>query len=415
MPSIFYGWVVVACAFTVLFLTYGVQYSFGVFVPAMIDDLGWSRAGLGAAFSLYGMVYMTVTMLAGKLTDAYGPGRVISIGGVLLGVGIMATSRISAPWQIYFWYGIVAALGMSTAYIPCNMTVVRWFLRRRGLAVGVSSCGASCGILVVPVLVMLAIESLDWRTAMFGCGAALLVVTIIAARFMTGSPAHMGLVPDGGGAPDPAFAVPCPVPTGDPDWTFRRARTTPVFWLFVVGFALALLTMTVPFVHIAGFARDLELADVEAAAAVSTVGLFALIGGLGLGGLSDRIGPKAALMIGLAAQLVAYAVLHYAADRTLLFAGAAAFGIFYGSFVAMFPALVADLFGPAHAGTIAGVIVGGGGILGAWGPAAVGYLRDLDGDYHRGFSYCFLTAVATLGWFALLRRPRPSGYRPGSA
>ena len=58
MNKPFYGWVVVGCACLVLFLPYGVQYSFGVFVPPMLDDLGWQRASLGGAFSLYSMVYM---------------------------------------------------------------------------------------------------------------------------------------------------------------------------------------------------------------------------------------------------------------------------------------------------------------------------------------------------------------------
>ena len=96
MNSPFYGWIVVACAFLVLFFTYGVQYSFGVFIPPMIDELGWRRASLGGVFSLYSLVYMGFSLLSGRLTDTLGPRRVIGLGGVLLGLGIMATSQISA-------------------------------------------------------------------------------------------------------------------------------------------------------------------------------------------------------------------------------------------------------------------------------------------------------------------------------
>ncbi len=101
MKTPFYGWIVVGCVFLVLFLTYGMQYSFGVFVPAMVDELGWQRASLGGAFSLYSLVYTGFSLLSGRLTDSLGPRRVIGLGGVLLGLGIMATSQISAQWQLY--------------------------------------------------------------------------------------------------------------------------------------------------------------------------------------------------------------------------------------------------------------------------------------------------------------------------
>ncbi|MBI3799271.1 MAG: MFS transporter, partial [Deltaproteobacteria bacterium] len=130
--TLFYGWIVTACAFLVLFLTYGVQYSFGVFLPAMLDDLGWQRASLAGAFSLYTMVYTGCSWMSGRLTDSRGPRSVIAAGGALLGGGIIATSQMSAVWQLYVCYGLIAALGMSTAYIPCNTTVVKWFQRKRG-------------------------------------------------------------------------------------------------------------------------------------------------------------------------------------------------------------------------------------------------------------------------------------------
>lgn len=133
-PRFFYGWIVTVCAFCVLFLTYGVQYSFGVFLPAMLDELGWQRASIAGAFSLYSMMYSGCSLISGRLTDSRGPRVVIAMGGVLLGLGIIATSRMSAPWHMYVFHGLVASLGMSTAYIPCNTTVVKWFQRKRGFS-----------------------------------------------------------------------------------------------------------------------------------------------------------------------------------------------------------------------------------------------------------------------------------------
>jgi len=92
-PSLFYGWVVTACAFAVLFVTYGVQYSFGVFLPAMLNELGWQRASLGGAFSLYTMVYSGCSWISGRLTDTAGPRWVVTAGGLLLLVLRSTASR----------------------------------------------------------------------------------------------------------------------------------------------------------------------------------------------------------------------------------------------------------------------------------------------------------------------------------
>lgn len=403
----FYGWIVAGGAFLVLFLAYGVQYSFGVFLPAMVDDLGWPRASLGGAFSVYSLVYTSVSPFSGKLTDSLGPRRVIGLGGLLLGIGILATSQISSPWQLYFWYGIIAALGMSTAYIPCNMTVVRWFQRQRGLALGFASCGASCGILVVPLLASFIIAHSGWRVGLLALGAGLLVLVNVVARLMVRGPEQMGLLPDGdtvatsveGGSrsyPGPNDAI---------GWTLREARSTLSFWMLLIAFAVALLTLLVPFVHIAAFAGDLGLSSTVGAISVSVIGLFALLGSVGLGALSDRVGRKSALALSLSLQVVAFVLFLAAKDSTMLYVGAAAFGFFYGGIASLFPALVGDLFGRAHAGAIGGFIFGGAGVLGAWGPAVAGYLRDVHGDYRITFTASAVMAACALALFVLLPKP----------
>lgn len=408
--GLFYGWVVVGSAFSILALAYGVQYSFGVFVPLIVDELGWQRATLGGAFSLYAMIYLGVTVFAGRLSDVLGPRLVISAGGILIGIGLIGTSRATAEWELFFWYGLVAALGMSTAYIPCNITVARWFERRRGLAVGLSSSGSSCGIFLIPLLVVFLVSTLDWRQAMGALGAGLLLLTLVAARFMVRSPEDVGLKPDGATATEDAgdhrepaeLTMPNSTPVG---LTFRGALKTRPLWVFIIGFAIALVPMTVPFVHLSVFAIDLGLPRSQGAAAVSVIGLIALVGGIALGALSDRIGLKPTFLLALAAQGVAYLLLLTATTAWMMFLGATFFGIFYGGFSATFPGLMVYLFGPRSAGTIGGFVISGGGLLGSWGPALVGYMRDVNGDYDAAFLFCFAMASIAVGVSTLLRKP----------
>lgn len=414
MNNLFYGWVITVCAFIVLFLTYGAQYSFGVFIPAMLEDLGWTRASLGGAFSLYTVAYTSLSVISGRLTDSLGPRRVIGIGAALLGAGLIMTSQVSVQWQMFFCYSVVAAIGMSTAYIPCNMTVVRWFVRKRGLALGLASSGASCGFLVVPLIAAYLIAESHWRTAMLVVGVVVLIIISIVARFMVARPELIGQIPDG----DDASPV---LPENETDAgkadamalqstgiTLREAAGTSSFWIFLAAFTVAMLSLTVPFVHIVGHGQDIGVTGLRAAMSVSVIGFFSLIGSVTLGTLSDRVGRKATIVMALASQVVAFGF-YLTADAALaLYCGSAAFGLFYGGFATLFPALIGDLFGREHAGAIGGAIFGAGGFLGGWGPAIAGYLRDVQGNFHLAFSCCIVTAGISLFLFALLPKPRHS-------
>jgi len=408
IPSFYYGWVITGCAFVVLFFTYGVQYSFGVFVPPMVDELGWDRASLGGAFSLYSIVYTALTIVSGKLTDSHGPRRIIAVGGALLALGLIATSQLTSQWQLFFWYGVVAALGMSTAYIPCNMTVVKWFRRKRGLALGIAASGASIGILLIPILSSALIERFDWRVGLLVLGCSLFVALAAAAKLMVGAPESLSLGVDGDtrfSDRDEPLTGDGPVPNSQ-SWTPAEARTTTSFWILLLGFAFTMTTVGVPFVHIVSYGRDIGLSDGSGALAVSIIGLMSLIGGLTLGVMSDSYGRKPAIIVAYALQVMAFIAFLNADTAVSIYLAAALFGSYYGGFASLYPALVGDLFGPTHAGTIGGLIVAGGGILGGWGPAFAGYLRDINGGYDEAFYLCLLSAICAVVLFAMLPKPK---------
>ena len=140
--ALFYGWVIVGCAFTILCIAYGVQFTFGVFMPYISADTGWDRGALSLPYSVYVFVYSALGLISGRLTDRLGPRVVLIVGGCLLGSGIMLMSQVGMLWHIYLVLGLLAASGMSAAYVPCNATVVRWFALKRGLALSITSRAA---------------------------------------------------------------------------------------------------------------------------------------------------------------------------------------------------------------------------------------------------------------------------------
>src|ERR1041384_5942328 len=114
---------------------------------------------------------------------------------------MVAMAFVTQLWQPYVIYAGLAALGMSAAYVPCNATVVRWFVARRGLAVGLAMCGASAGTFVIPVVAQTLVGSVGWRAAYVIFGVALALTLLTVSPLMRRDPESLGLLPDGGTYP----------------------------------------------------------------------------------------------------------------------------------------------------------------------------------------------------------------------
>jgi MFS transporter, OFA family, oxalate/formate antiporter len=398
--SLYRGWIIVGGAFIVLFLAYGTQYAFGVFFAALLAEFHWSRASLSGAFSLYAFVYSAFGLIAGRLTDRWGPRVVIAGGGFLLGAGLAGMSLVTALWQPYVLYGGVAALGMSTAYVPCNATVVRWFVRQRGLAVGLASAGGSLGTFVLPPVAHWLVSGLGWRRAYVVFGAAIFLALAGVAVVMRRDPESLGLHPDG--------AMPT-APAGPIDgWTVRAAARTRAFWVLCMVFGLTWMPLFIPLVHLVPLARDLGIDPLRAATLVSALGVAAVAGRLSMGWLSDRIGRRLIFGAALAGQAASFATLALATGLPGLLAAAAVFGFAYGTVSTLFPAMVADFFGRAHAGAIVGLLFGLAGPTAALGPVGAGWIYDRFGGYGPAW---WLSAGVTLVALVLLGFARAPGAR----
>lgn len=388
-----------SAAFAALFMAYGAQYSFGVFFAALLAEFGWSRASLAGAFSLYAFAYCLVGFPAGRLTDRWGPRVVVAAGGLFLGSALAGMALVTKLWQPYVLYGVVAALGMGTVYVPCNATVVKWFVARRGLAVGIASSGGSLGTFALPPLAQLLVGAVGWRSAYLLFGAGSFLVLNAAALLLRRDPESIGLHPDG--APPPA----APAAAAEEGWPLGRAMRTRAFWLLAATFTATWIPVFIPLVHLVPFARDLGHSPLVGAFLLSALGGGAVIGRLVLGGISDRIGRKPAIGLALVLQAAAFlGFLTAGRGLTVLYATSVAFGGSYGAISTLFPAIVGDFFGRGQAGSIVGFLFALAGSMAGLGPLGAGAIYDRTGNYGLAF---VLAAVLNVLALVLLVRARP--------
>jgi OFA family oxalate/formate antiporter-like MFS transporter len=396
--GIFYGWIVVAGAFLVLLVAYGAQYAFGVFFSALLDEFGWGRAELAGAFSLYIVVYCVAGFPAGRLTDRWGPRPVIAAGAVLLGGALAAMALVTGLWQPYVIYGLVASLGMGTAYVPCNATLARWFVRRRGLAVGIAACGHSLAVLAGPPVAQALVTALGWRRAYVAFGVTVLVALLLVALVMRRDPESTGQFPDNDPRPVSDEVA------GGAGWTLGQAARTRSFWLLAMAFAAAWSPVFAPIVHMVRYSLDLGFSPMTGASVVAAVGFGALVGRPVMAVLSDHLGRRRIVLAAMLVQAAAFVGFALVTALPALYGVAVIFGWAYGSVTTLFGALVTDFFGRARAGALLGMLFALAGSATAIGPVAAGLLHDAFGTYGPAF---VLGAVLSLAAALLLLVCRP--------
>ena len=405
---VFYGWVITGLVFLNLAMAYGAQYSFGVFFPSLIEEFGWNRQSLSGAFSLYTFMYSILGFFLGRLTDRLGPRRILIFGSICLGLGIALVSRVSAPWHLYIVYGLLASWGMSATYVTANPIVVKWFIAKRGMAVGLAQSGLGVGIILIPPLSGYLITLYGWRFAIVVLGAAVFTVLFITSFYLIGHPEIIGQLPDGEkraspGSPSDPYRNAL---LREETWTVAEAVQTRSFWVLTGAFFCTWLLVFLPLVHLVIFALDIGLSRDSALLALSFLGGFSTLGWLTMGFVSDRIGRRATLGLNVGLQAFSWLWILGTDADWMLYLFASAFGFSYGGVAAIFPSIVGDYFGRLKAASVIGAVFTLSGIAAAFGPLVGGYIYDLTQTYRTAFILGFLTNILALILVFISRPPK---------
>jgi MFS family permease len=409
LPSVFYGWWIVAAGFMIQLLVGALlNQAYGAYVVLLQKDFGWTKTMLSGAYSLTRVESGLLGPLQGWLMDRLGPQALMRVGMLMFGGGFIAFSQIGSAPEFYAAF-LLMALGSSLAgFFPLTVAIVNWFERRRATALALMSTGFAVGGLLVPVVV-LSLDHLGWRTTAFASGVLIIAAGLPLVQLVRFRPEHYGLTVDG----DPPLtealqSAAAPEREEQADYDAGQALRTPAFWLISLGHASALLVVGAVMVHLVSHLHDNLGYSLTAAALVVTLMTAMQVAGQLLGGfLGDRFEKRLIATVCMAMHAAGLLVVAYATATWMAVAFAVLHGLAWGTRGPLMQAMRADYFGRRSFGTIMGfssLIVMLGQVS---GPLIAGVLADRTGSYESGFT--ILAGLAAFGsvFFILATKPQP--------
>ncbi len=376
------GWIVVFAAFVGSFVTFGITYSFGIFLRPLALEFHVGHAAMSSLFSTITVLSFFAAPLTGKIADRYGPRPVVAVGALLMGSGMVVAAHVHSFALLFLTYGVGLGGAVACTYIPSISAVGEWFKLRRDIALGLAISGIGCGTLVAAPLSAMLIERLGWRAAfeIFGWGGAALL--LLCAGLLSRPPVF-----------------------GEKK-KFRTAPKlrTPAFSIQYICLLFAGVAVYVSFVFLPTYASHMGASRIAAAGLVGYVGAASVVGRLGLDALAPRFGLIRMYQVSYLIMLISFAVWMTAHSYAELVIFALLMGVGYGGIAAMSPAVAASVFGIDGLGELLGILFTGFGIACLVGPPAAGALVD---HLHDLKLPVFVAAsAAALGFLFVVPLPR---------
>lgn len=340
----------VAGAFLVLMMGFGAAYSFAAFAVPIQAELGLSRIMVSVVVALAGATTYLVSLLSGPIADRAGARWPVSLGIVLVALGLALASTAESAAALWVHAGLLLGTGLGFINVPAMAAVQRHFTRRRGMASGLASSGIGVGtVLIAPTVEMMS-QFGDWRLAFLLSSVLVLAVGLAGATLLENrtAPVHDRQATELRSGP-------------------RRRRAFAMAWW---GVLLVSVPIALPFAHLVPFALDRGLGVREAVGLLTLIGITSVISRVLLGALADGIGRRGSFIAccaGAGAAMLLWAI----GGIGLLPGFALAFGIVNGGFVGLLSPFIADTFGADAAGTVIGRLTSSRALAALTAPVAM--------------------------------------------
>ncbi len=379
----FYGWVVAAAAGTAVFARMAPAITtLTVFIYPMSQSLGWSRTMISGAVSAGALASLVMSPIIGWAIDRFGARPVLVISVLIMGVSITSLAWASVPVTFYLAYAVARVVFHTSAPIGASTVVSRWFIRKRGRALGIIFVGGAIGGLTFTMVSALLIDHYGLKVAWISLGVIVLAVSVAPALLLiVERPEDMGLSPDNEPRDRTSRTSAGAARTEAPSWTLKAAMGTFPFWiLFVMGFALYFVNAGIG-IHIGAFYQDQGLSIGMAATAISVSWLVAAGGSVGWGWILEKVEARFVYSVIMILQSLSTLYLISVSTSGEAFVAAVLIGLVTAGSTVVPSFMYANYFGRTSLGRIRGVGEIGVLIGQSTGPLLAGIVFDLRQSY----------------------------------
>jgi MFS family permease len=411
--GVHYAWVVMSVIFLTMLISSAALGLPGAFLRPLSKEFGWTTEAVSTAIAVRFALFGLMGPFAAILMERYGLRRVVCIALVLVAMGLLLATRMTRLWQLFLLWGVMLGVGSGLTALVLGATVAnRWFVRRRGLALGILTASSATGQLIFLPLAASLIEHYGWRAAVLPIVAGCLFVAALAFSFLRNRPADLGLTAFGAETRAATHAAPQPLPTWRPRFSepltaLAGVSSSSTFWvLFGTFFVCGLSTSGLIQTHFITLCGDFGLAAVPAASVLAMIGAFDFVGTIGSGWLSDRFDNRKLLFWYYGLRGLSLLWLPHS-DFTLY--GLTLFAMFYGlDWVATVPPtvkLASAAFGKERGAVIFGWIFAGHQLGSATAAYGAGLTRTVLMSYSPAVYAAGIACLVAAGAIFLIRRP----------
>ena len=422
LASVFTGWRIVLVTSLTHFVSVGfIFYAYGAFFKALEADFGGSRLGVSIGLTVMQLVTGIFAPFLGRALDRGSIRNIMALGAVLMGAGFLLISQVSELWHFHFILGTILAVGAAMlGGLSGSTLVANWFIRRRGIALGIATMGISAsGLVMAPVATQL-IASYGWRlTFVLFAGVTLVVVLPIVWLTIVDRPEDLGLEPDGSeGVRDCAGSLEPLEPTlplapggqiidhaASFNWSARHTFRDANFWIISIAVALNFCAMGAILTHIIPHATDLGISSEAAAYVLSCMAGMGVIGKLLFGWLTDHGDKRVGFWLASGLQALGVGLVLNASGYSSLLVASAFFGLGMGGLIPLWGALIGAAFGRFAFGRVMTLMSPCMLPIQMLGVPFAGYVFDRWGSYDLAFETFIALYLIAIGVLGFLRLP----------
>lgn len=416
-PPFFYGWYIVGVGFlSHLVCAFHFSSTLSVFVKPVSEELGVSRGLFSLLRTGEILIEAVIAPVIGGWVDRYSGRWLIGGGALVAGIGLILLSQVNGFWQFTLLrWAFVTVGGTFMCYMVVNVTIARWFVRKRGRAIAIATLGQGISKVAIPVVTASLFLWFGWRQTWAIFGALTLTLLVLPAFLLVRrSPEEMGLYPDGATAPYAPGIQPArgktvgtahgQMPLAEVPWSRGEALRTRAFWIIVATFAVGSIGVAGLNLHVFSYITDIGHSTIIAATVMTIIATTQMGSTLLWGHLSERIDMRKAIMLKFLLQGCGMLLAIGTRDLRLTYAGFFVYGIGLGGTQVLQEVIWANYFGRISLGTVRGMGMFVTYLFAAVGPPFFGFLFDATGSYTASFAI-FTVSLFISAFLILLAKP----------